>query len=161
MGLKSIKNIQTRLEIPSNLTDSQKAELGEMIVDEIRSRTQRGIDRYGKQFKGYSEEYRDSLDFKNAGKSNKVNLTLTGDMLAELSVLDISDDYIMVGYENDDIGQQAEGNILREGKEREFIGLPDSVLALLIAEVGEVDNIEEEIDTRTNTVQDIFSTIGE
>lgn len=60
--------------------------IGQDIIDVMLRRTQEeNRDVNGKLFPKYSKSYKDSLAFKSFGKSNDVNLTLTGDMLSSLT----------------------------------------------------------------------------
>lgn len=134
------------LDIPSDLTPSQRLELADLVIEHIVERTQNGLDKNGAKFKGYSKSYMKSLDFKNAGKSKSVDLQLSGDMLAALELLNDKNGKIVIGYkrgttEND----KAEGNILGSyggdpdpRKARDFLGIDKKKLKELIDYV--VDN---------------------
>lgn len=111
-------------------------------------RTQAGKDKDGKPFKKYSKAYAESLDFQNAGKSkNKIDLTLSGDMLAALTLLDERDGKLKIGYEkgSDEEGR-AEGNILGsyggepdKSKARDFLGIKSRELQRIIDMVVTAD----------------------
>tara|TARA_B100001971_G_C18266422_1_gene593064 strand:+ start:1430 stop:1945 length:516 start_codon:yes stop_codon:yes gene_type:complete len=160
------KHIQTRIDIPRDLTPRQRELLAEKIVRKIRERTKEGKSATGRPFKGYSKEYKESLDFKLAGKSDTVDLRSTGDMLSELDVLSINNRYIMVGYEKDhpDAGK-VQGNVTGEygndkpvTRPRDFIGLPKKWVEILAAEVRlELPDFEEE---KTSVIANILSRIG-
>lgn len=137
------KNIQESIPIPTSLTEAQKEEVGKRIVDEIRDRTGRGIDKNGRSFPKYSKEY---------DKSGTPDLHLTGDMLADLDVLTITGSSVVVGYDvgHPDAGQ-VEGNTIgsygqpsaNPKKARDFIGLPKKVLKIIIEEVRNDPNFQE------------------
>lgn len=160
------KNIQTRIDIPSGLTPEQRELLGEKIVDKIRERTKDGLSATGRPFKGYSKEYKESLDFKIAGKSSTVDLSSTGDMLAELDVIKNNNRYILVGYEKDhpDAGK-VQGNVTGEygnprpvTRPRDFIGLPKKWVDILAEEVKlELPNFEDE---KKGVIANILSRLG-
>jgi hypothetical protein len=113
--------------------------IGKDIIEYIKRRTEdgigiketsRGLMRYS--FPKYSEAYIKSLDFKIAGKNPKsVDLTLSGDMLAALEVLDATSSSITIGYEaGSEENARAEGNQLgsyggdpKPKKARKFLGL--------------------------------------
>ena len=163
------KNIQERINIPSNLNEAQRIELGRRIIEESQTRTSKGIDKNGKAFTGYSKVYKDSLDFQNAGKSSKVNLESTGDMLAELDVLKINNDSILIGYElSDSLAGQVEGNTIgsfgqKSGnpkKARDFIGLPEKVLTLLIEEIKGDSNFGEIEEKKSSIIGNILKRFG-
>jgi hypothetical protein len=54
------------------------------MVDHIRARTLSGKDNQGRSFAPYSKSYRESEVYEAYGKSSKVNMELTGDMLASI-----------------------------------------------------------------------------
>lgn len=163
----SKKNIQEKIPIPSGLSSRFKDELGARILEEVRARTGRGIDKNGKNFKKYSESYKDSLDFKNAGKSLTVNLESTGDMLAELDIISIGSTSITIGYklEHEDAGK-VQGNVLGEygndkpvTRPRDFIGLPSTVVNRIIAQMRtepEFREVREDQDTRVKGILAAF-----
>lgn len=132
------------IPIPKDLTPSQRVELADLVVEHIVDRTDKGIDKDGKRFPKYSKSYIKSLDFKNAGKSEtKVNLQLSGDMLAALELLKHEKGMIRVGFERgSEENDKAEGNILgsyggdpNPKKARDFLGIKPSKLKELIAYV--------------------------
>lgn len=55
-------------------------------IDFMTKRTQEGKDVFGNPFEGYSQSYKNSLAYKIYNKTGKVNLTLTGEMLASLAI---------------------------------------------------------------------------
>jgi hypothetical protein len=101
------------LDIPDGLDELQATELGDAYIEYIYQRTTKdNVDKSGKPFPAYSPKYKDSLDFKNMGKSSSVNLELSGDMLAELKILQIKGGRLQIGYENgSDENAKADGNI--------------------------------------------------
>jgi hypothetical protein len=89
---------------------SFKESFAQSVIDLIVDRTERGqglrFDSRGRAQavalkSPYSDEYAESLEFKAAGKSKgRVNMTLTGDMLASVDVLGISGNKIRIGIED-------------------------------------------------------------
>lgn len=78
-----------------------KLAVGEHIIEYIRQRTEGNKNNAGERFPNYSKAYAKSLDFKIAGKSESdPNLKLTGDMLADLEVLSITGNKLLIGYKN-------------------------------------------------------------
>jgi hypothetical protein len=114
------------IAIPKGLPETEKLALGEDIIEYMRKRTESGKDNSGGSFPKYSPEYMASLDFKIAGKSSKVNLTQTGDMLADIEVLDIKNDRLVIGFEKGSLSNdKADGHIRGwngRSKERPFLG---------------------------------------
>lgn len=133
---------KVKIEIPEHLKPSQRKELADLIIEHIVDRTQRGLDKDGRKFGPYSKAYTESLDFKNAGKrKGKVDLTLSGDMLAALSLLNEKKGALTVGYER---GAEENGRVegLRtgdyggnRGPVRDFLGLKRSKIKELVKEV--------------------------
>lgn len=76
-----------------------KEAIAQDIIDFIIDRTQSGKDVEGRSFKGYSKEYAESLEFQAFGKSkSEVNLTLSGQMLGTMDLIDTSGDSIIIGW---------------------------------------------------------------
>lgn len=125
---------------------SQRTELADLIVEYIVQRSQDGKSKYNRPFPGggYSKSYSESLDFKNAGKSrDRVNLTLTGDMLAALDMLNHKKGAITVGFEKGaEENGRAEGLITGKygkniGPKRDFLGITKKKLRELVKDVEE------------------------
>lgn len=133
------------LRIPDELTSRQRKKLGDLVIDHIIRRTESGVDKRGREFPGYSKGYIDSLDFRNAGKSAAdINLTLSGDMLASLKLLQQSEGFLSIGFENgSEENARADGNIRgtygkskgSKAKARDFLGIDKATLRDLIDEV--------------------------
>ena len=85
------------------------------IIDHIIDRTViKNRDKFGEKFPEYSKSYKDSLEFRIAGKSaSKVDLQLSGDMLAALGEYTKSrTGKITIGYNpGSEENSKAEGNI--------------------------------------------------
>lgn len=136
------------MEIPTDLKPDQRQQLADLVVEHIVERTQRGKDKNGDPFPRYSKSYIKSLDFANAGKSkNRVDLTLSGDMLAALKLLRHRNGEIVIGFDSGTVeNDKAEGNILGSyGKEpnpskaRDFLGIQPAKLRELIRYVRSDD----------------------
>lgn len=127
------------------LDEDQRAEVADLVIERIVERTQQGKDKYGKPWRGkageYSKAYKDSLDFKVAGKTSKVDLQLSGDMLAAIEALDVTRRSITIGFEpGSDENAKADGNIRGTygqskpipGKARDFLGITERELAKIV-----------------------------
>ena len=91
---------KTTIKINRKYGPNEREAIGQEIVDYIVERTLSGKDKNNRKFAPYSKEYKESLDFKIAGKSKtKVNLRLSGDMLSSLKVLNHRSGSITVGYD--------------------------------------------------------------
>lgn len=134
-----------KLDIPDDLSPKERETLADLVIEHIVDRTDRGLDKNGKKFPGYSKNYIKSLDFKNAGKSkSNVNLQLSGDTLAALQLLNHKSGQILVGFVNGtEENAKAEGNIKGTygqpspipGKQRDFLGIEPKKLKELILAV--------------------------
>lgn len=133
-----------KIAIPDGLTPAERLELADLVIEHIVERSDQGLDKKGNPFPKYSKGYIKSLDFKNAGKSDNVNLQLSGDMLAAIKLLKHSNGELVVGFEKGTKeNDKAEGNILGtygqptpiRGKKRDFLGLESKKLRELIAAV--------------------------
>lgn len=129
------------------LSPDQKDEVADLIIERIVNRTDQGKDKNNRPFKEYSDSYKESLDFKIAGKKGKpVNLQLSGDMLAALSVLDKTSRSVTIGFENgSEENAKADGNIRGTygqskpipGKARDFLGITIKELTDIIKFIKE------------------------
>lgn len=110
-----------KIAIPKKYNKEERLAIAADIIEYIRERSGDGHGPGNKPWAGragkYSKSYSKSLDFRNAGKSpNKVNQTLSGDMLTEMEILPGTEraaGIVVVGYSrgNDQYGK-AEGNII-------------------------------------------------
>src|SRR5690242_13054381 len=64
----------------------------------IRRRTAKGIDVDGQQFVSYSTKYAEKRA-QSGRKSNPVDLTLGGDMLAGMTVLEVTPERALIGFQ--------------------------------------------------------------
>ncbi len=95
-----------------DLSDSRavKLSIGQAMIDHILERTAKGD---GMSFSGdsgrsvklkspYSKAYVDSLPFKAAGKkASKINMELTGDMLASMDIVSVDGNKITIAISED------------------------------------------------------------
>jgi len=105
---------RVKIEIPDDYGPLERQAIATEVLDFIRTRTQtKGLDKRNRSLPGYSDAYKNSLDFKIAGKSkSKVDLTLSGDMLGAMDLLSHRPGEITVGFENgSDENARADGNI--------------------------------------------------
>lgn len=139
----ALKNIQTRFSIPIDFNEEQRFQVAQLIIEKIQENTSQGKNRYGSSMPKYSEEYKQSLDFKNAGKGSLPNLHLSGDMLASIELISDKPGEVVIGYKaGDSLAGQVEGNVIGSyggnpdpSHARPFIGLPQKQLDLIIAKV--------------------------
>jgi len=140
--------------IASDLKPAERLELADLIIEHIVDRSQRGLDKDGHKFPKYSKSYIQSLDFKNAGKSpSKIDLQLSGDMLAALQLISHKSGNLSIGFENGTTeNAKAEGNILgsyggspKPSKARDFLGIQGPKLRELIDYVESNSSPKEDI----------------
>jgi hypothetical protein len=131
------------IKVPDYLGPDERVAVATEILDYIRERTQKkNLDKNNKPFAGYSDAYVKSLDFKIAGKSKgDINLTLSGDMLGALDILNHANGKIVIGYENGTPeNAKADGNIRGTygkakptGPKRDFLGITPGDLKKILA----------------------------
>ena len=137
-------NVQFKVKIPLGLPSIVREEIGERIIQDIKKRTSKGLDKDNKPFPKYTKEYKESADFKAVGKTSRVNLKLSGDMLDSLDILSNKDGVLTIGYEIDDeVAGRVEGNVIGSygqptgsvSKARDFLGIKESKVELIVEEV--------------------------
>ncbi len=106
--VKQTINLKDEFGVDFRGMNSLKEAIGGAIIERIRDRSKQGdgisfgAGGAGRQVKlksPYSKEYSDSLDFKAFGKSRgNVNMTLTGDMLGLMDVIQIDGNSITIGW---------------------------------------------------------------
>lgn len=137
----SVKHQRITLDIPDDLDPSQREAVADAVIEHIRRRTADGVDRNGQKFPPYSDIYVKSLAFKIAGKKrSEINLTLSGDMLAALELLDHKPGKITIGFvKGSEENARADGNIRGSyggspdpKKARDFLGVDEKELELIL-----------------------------
>lgn len=110
--------------------------IGGAIIERIRERTQDGVDKNGRKFKKYSEAYKNSADFAAFGKNeNEVNMTLSGDMLGSLDIIEQTKQTIAIGFADDDQNVKAFNHVTGDTvPQRDFFGLPKKELMNIVEE---------------------------
>ena len=136
-----------KIKVPAGLSRDEKLDIADRVIEFIIRRTEGNKDKNGKHFPKYSKEYTKSLDFKIAGKSeSNVNLTLSGDMLAAIELLnpEVKRNTLEIGIDPSDTenSAKAEGNILGSygrspdpSKARDFMGIKNEDLGRIIRNV--------------------------
>lgn len=136
--------------------ESIVADIGQSMIDTIINRTEKRKDVNGKMLKSpYSDSYAKSAVFKEYGKSkNKVNMTLTGDMLASIDILESDSSKIVIGF--NDSTQEAKAANHNQGitvPERPFFGVNDKELKKIKSNF--ISEIEKPVD-QPNENQDLI-----
>lgn len=115
-----------------------KEYIGQLMLDKIRERTANGIGINGRPLKApYSKTYSESMEFKAFGKSKgKVNMTLSGDMLGLMDIVDMDDNKITIGWDDDtEIAKAYNHNAGDTVPKRPFFGLNDKELKEIAREL--------------------------
>lgn len=105
-------------------------EIGQAIIDKIIKRTEDGIGVNGAKLKKYAKDYIDSSEFKAFHKSaSKVDMTLTGQMLGTLDILDTRGDSVRIGWQDSEENAKAYNhNVGDTVTKRPFFGITDDEL---------------------------------
>lgn len=129
------------------------------MIDIIQKRTAKSDNIYNNDFKKYDEDYIESEDFKAFGKTKKVNMKLTGDMLASIDVLEISDSTVKIGINDAEEAAKAYGHMTGmkghpylDGKtpKRQFFGINS----------GEIEKLRNKYKSDIDTTKP-FKTAGD
>lgn len=120
--------------------------IGGAIIEKITERTESGVDKNGNAFKPYSKSYTDSLQFKAFGKSSNVDLTLTGDMLAGMTITSQDEAQITLGWEDPTLNTRAFAHItgyeghptIKNGPKRDFFGVTKEELLAVKEEFSDI-----------------------
>lgn len=160
---------QFRVKIPDQYSAVEREAIAAEIISEVRQRTLKGKDFEGNNFPKYSKSYIDSVNFKAAGKSKgKINLTLSGDMLAFLDLQSNKPGEIVIGYEDGTTeAGKAEGNQIgsygqpsgNPSKARKFLGITQEDLERILEKYPIDDRAERR--SRAEAVQEAAETIDE
>ena len=157
--------MKTKIKIPRTYNKDERDAIAFDIIEKIIERTSKGKDKDGEPFPKYSSAYKKSLNFKIAGKTDKVNLELSGDMLADMKLLSNKPGEIVIGYsDGTESNAKAEGNILgtygskisNKKKARDFLGIDESGLKSVLKKYPK-NNKEK----RLERVEEVFDIIGE
>lgn len=92
--------IKQSFPMPSSIKLTDKVlmtEIGQQAITAIRSRTRLGRDQDGQPFAAYSPGYA-RAKAREYGGSSRVNLTLSGDMLSTLSIVDVTATSVTIGW---------------------------------------------------------------
>jgi hypothetical protein len=125
------------LLISEKYTAEERRAIAAEIISRITERTQEeNRDKNGRPFPGYSKAYKESLEYKIAGKTGDVNLTLSGEMMDMLQLLRTSKGKIEIGYKaGDKVNGKVEGNRLgtygqskQVAPKRDFLGITQKEL---------------------------------
>jgi len=163
--VKQTINLKDEFGIDFRGMDSLKEAIGGAIIERIRERSSAGN---GMSFGGsgrgtpvklkppYSKEYSDSLDFKAFGKSRgNVNMTLTGDMLGLMDVIQIDGNKITIGWNDAEENAKAFNHSVGDTvPRRPFFGVSKTELQEIKKEFG--SEIRDAVRTRNTEGRQAF-----
>ena len=159
MTLESSQTVT--INIPLEFDRQTRELIGEDIVDFIRQRTERGLDKNNRRFTGYSDSYANSTEFIAAGKSkSRVDLELSGDMMSDLAVLDATTaGFIVIGYRTGESNNKAawqRNNLNPNFPRRDFLGITSKDLSNIIARYSPLLNqqVQEERNRRDRIAEE-------
>ena len=162
-----------KIEVDHRYGPAAREAIALEVMDFVVQRTQggEGVNKtsdgrvYRKEFPKYSKEYKKSMDFRIAGKSSNVNLTLSGDMLANIRLLRHRAGEITIGYgRGDDDAPKVEGNVTgsygkpspNKKKARDFLGIHKEDLGKILSDFPIKDR--EELAASIERVKALFKT---
>ena len=152
------KYTQEKIKLPKSIKPKDRVKIANVVLEHIVSRTVSGLDKNNKKFPNYEINYANS---KGVGKSD-VDLVLSGEMLDELTLVSHKNGEIVIGYKDpsDELAGKVEGNRIgsygrepNKKKARDFLGIPQDELDVLIAAIQEdVDLGEGDFPTQSEIV---------
>jgi hypothetical protein len=92
--------LTSTFRLPSAVTLTDKAlmrEIGLLALEQIRTRTRLGQDMHGQAFAPYHPGYAQQKA-EAVGGSGTVNLTVSGDLLNALQVIEVTDTSVTLGW---------------------------------------------------------------
>lgn len=156
------KHQKFELEIDPRYSAAERRAIAHDVIDWIVERVQnKNLDRRNRPLPEYSASYVKSLDFKIGGKKKgDVNLTLSGDMLGAIEVLEHQPGKIVIGFEEGSTeNAKADGNIRGTygqskptGPKRDFLGLTKKDLNVILAEFPVKDKRQGDIQRAAEKV---------
>lgn len=137
----------------ARFTEEFRQAFANEAIKTIVERTQDGRPLFG-NWRKYSEAYKNSLEFQAFGKDDQVNLTLRGDMLGTLSVLESTGSKVVIGW--DDPTQTAKAFNHHTGDtvpKRPFFGLQNQEINEL---KSQFKDDAQSLEPRTRRVGDLL-----
>jgi hypothetical protein len=134
------------------VSDTVASGIGQAIIDKIKSRTQdENEDKNGRNFKPYSKDYIESIEFKAFGKSPKdVNLTASGDMLGLMDIVGFDGRVLEIGWNDPEQAAKAHGHIT--GKNGEVPKMKRDFFGIKVQELEEIASQFKESETPTQNL---------
>jgi hypothetical protein len=152
---EAIVEIDLKAYLGKNVGDTTTELIAEEILNFIVERTKKGKGMDGSSFPAYSSAYKNSDAFKLGGKTSKVNLTLSGEMLDSIEVIKARNGKLSFGYsDKNDMSGRAEGNITGSygkpqgdsSKARRFLDISPKEIAKICNSIGELpESVQKKI----------------
>ncbi len=116
------------INIPTSFSGRKRKQIGDDVVDFIKSRTQSGLDVNNNFFSGYSKEY---------SKAGKVDLTDSEQMLNNLKLLSHGPGFVRIGFDSGIANDKASWNQNPRGQKsdspaRTFVGISTADLTRIL-----------------------------
>jgi hypothetical protein len=145
-------------------SDSYKQAFAQRAIETIVNRTRSGKAPNGRSFEDYSTAYSLSNAYRAAGKTSRVNLTLTGEMLDTITELQGEGSKVLLGWGDSLNNAKAHGHMT--GKDgsgdlpvREFFGVTENEIREIVRDLGQptgpVVNAED-----TVLLEDLFRSVS-
>ena len=139
-----VDQVKQTFKLNSRISKDKTELIAEEVLDYIIERTKSGKGKDGKSFPSYSDSYKNSINYKAARKDGTPNLTLSGEMIDSLKVLEVKNGSFTIGFSKSDkeVNARAEGNILgsyggspNKSKARNFLEMSSSEIAKIIRNI--------------------------
>jgi hypothetical protein len=148
----------------ADLSDNRELRLaiGQAIIERILERTEEGRDIHGNRFAAYDKDYVKSLTFRAHNKSEgEINMTLKGDMLAQIDIIEEDANAIKIGWDDDTENAKAYNHNTGDTvKKRQFFGVTAGELAQIQKEFASElvkHSYAQEQEQQKKTVLDIVA----
>lgn len=154
---RSFSNAQRRALSGKVKDPAIKREFGRRAIEKILERTNDGKDKNNRSFKGYSEAYLKSDNFKIFGKSKStVNLKLSGEMQASIGVLSTGANTVTIGIEDEEQVNKARGHINGANNlpVRDFWGLSEDEESEILKDIMRNETASEDISLIESLVKE-------
>lgn len=152
------------ITIPADYKPADREIVGQRIIRFVQERTRKGLDVNHDSFVKYSKSYKDSLDFKIAGKSSRVNLEQTGDMVGTIDILNHGRGFITIGFEKgseeNDKAAWMQENTQPGFPKRKFLGITQKDLKEIIESTPPKKELSEPAAEKREKEEETGSILG-
>lgn len=94
-------NLRELFKVDFDLPNDLVQNFAQDAIDKIIERTEKGKAIHGRNLKRpYSKAYKNSDEYKDFGKTGKVNMTLTGRMLDDIDIISEDGNSFKIGFED-------------------------------------------------------------